>query len=93
MPADFPLGLTFDDVLLVPQHSDVLPRDVSVAPETRPDGLQTMPAALGPFIDSETGRLEEPRSVESVADVTLDLGGYRQGSHNEVLVGRVLRLV
>ena len=31
MPADFPLGLTFDDVLLVPQHSDVLPRDVSVA--------------------------------------------------------------
>ncbi|HTF87308.1 MAG TPA: IMP dehydrogenase [Planctomycetota bacterium] len=31
MPADFPLGLTFDDVLLVPQHSDVLPRDVVVA--------------------------------------------------------------
>ncbi len=31
MPADFPIGLTFDDVLLVPQHSDVLPRDVSVA--------------------------------------------------------------
>jgi len=25
--------------------------------------------------------------------VTLDLGGYRQGSHNEVLVGRSLRLV
>ena len=25
--------------------------------------------------------------------VTLDLGGYRQGSHNEVLVGRALRLV
>ncbi len=28
MPSDFPEGLTFDDVLLVPQHSDVLPRDV-----------------------------------------------------------------
>ena len=25
--------------------------------------------------------------------VTLDLGGYRMGSHNEVLVGRSLRLV
>ena len=25
--------------------------------------------------------------------VTLDLAGYRQGSHNEVLVGRSLRLV
>jgi uncharacterized protein len=25
--------------------------------------------------------------------VTLDLGGYRQGSHNEVLVGRALRIV
>jgi len=35
------------------------PRDVSAAPETRPDALQTMPAALGPFIDSETGRLED----------------------------------
>lgn len=31
MPADFPIGLTFDDVLLIPQHSDTLPRDVSVA--------------------------------------------------------------
>ncbi len=27
MPSDFPEGLTFDDVLLVPQHSDVLPKD------------------------------------------------------------------
>jgi uncharacterized protein len=25
--------------------------------------------------------------------VTLDLGGYRTGSHNEVLVGRALRVV
>ncbi len=49
----------------------LLPRDVLGAPETRPDGLQTMPAALGPFIDSETGRLEEPQSA--AADVTLDL--------------------
>jgi uncharacterized protein len=25
--------------------------------------------------------------------VTLDLAGYRQGSHNEVLVGRALKVV
>ena len=29
--ADLPEGLTFDDVLLVPQHSDVLPNEVSLA--------------------------------------------------------------
>jgi len=57
------------------------PRDLSAAPETRPDALQTMPAALGPFIDSETGRLDdapargvptlpaaEPAVHEAVAD-------------------------
>ena len=27
---EIPEGLTFDDVLLVPAHSDVLPRDVDV---------------------------------------------------------------
>jgi IMP dehydrogenase/GMP reductase len=26
--ADVPVALTFDDVLLVPRHSDVLPREV-----------------------------------------------------------------
>ncbi|MCC6405921.1 MAG: IMP dehydrogenase [Planctomycetes bacterium] len=31
MPHEMPLGLTFDDVLLVPRHSDVMPRDVDVA--------------------------------------------------------------
>ena len=29
--AEFPEGLTFDDVLLVPQHSDVLPNEVVLA--------------------------------------------------------------
>src|SRR5262249_5247674 len=28
--APFPEGLTFDDVLLVPRHSDVMPRDVDL---------------------------------------------------------------
>jgi chemosensory pili system protein ChpA (sensor histidine kinase/response regulator) len=50
----------------------LLPRDVSVAPETRPDGLETMPAALGPFIDSETGRLEDVPPIVSTG-VSLDL--------------------
>jgi IMP dehydrogenase len=31
MSTEFPEGLTFDDVLLVPRHSDVLPRDVKLA--------------------------------------------------------------
>ncbi len=31
MPHEMPLGLTFDDVLLLPRHSDVMPRDVDVA--------------------------------------------------------------
>lgn len=51
---------------------------------------------------SELPRLLEPGVRESVVEagkahgftyVTLDLGGYRTGSHNEVLVGRSLRLV
>ena len=28
---EIPEGLTFDDVLLVPAHSDVIPRDVDVS--------------------------------------------------------------
>ena len=31
MPNEMPLGLTFDDVLLVPRRSDVIPKDVNVA--------------------------------------------------------------
>ncbi|HTQ05593.1 MAG TPA: ATP-dependent sacrificial sulfur transferase LarE [Polyangiaceae bacterium] len=50
----------------------------------------------------ELPRLLEPGVRERALDagkrhgfryVTLDLGGYRQGSHNEVLAGRSLRLV
>jgi uncharacterized protein len=51
---------------------------------------------------SELGRLVEPGIRERVVDagkrhgfsyVALDLAGYRTGSHNEVLVGRALRVV
>jgi uncharacterized protein len=51
---------------------------------------------------SELERLLEPGVRERVVEagkrhgftyVTLDLGGYRTGSHNEVLVGRGLRLI
>ena len=34
---EIPEGLTFDDVLLVPAHSDVLPRDVDVTTHFTPD--------------------------------------------------------
>lgn len=34
---DIPLALTFDDVLLVPQYSEVLPKDASVATLLAPD--------------------------------------------------------
>ena len=38
------------------------PRDVSVrAGDPTRRACRPMPAALGPFIDSETGRLEEPQ--------------------------------
>jgi chemosensory pili system protein ChpA (sensor histidine kinase/response regulator) len=49
------------------------PRDVSMAPETKPDGLQTMPAALGPFIDSETGRLQDAPLPAVSRTVELDM--------------------
>ncbi|MFT4541540.1 MAG: IMP dehydrogenase [Planctomycetota bacterium] len=31
MQEELPVGLTFDDVLLIPQHSDVLPKDVKIS--------------------------------------------------------------
>ncbi|MCG3190633.1 MAG: Sensor histidine kinase RcsC [Burkholderiaceae bacterium] len=47
------------------------PRDVSMAPETQPDALQTMPAALGPFIDSETGRLRDEPALSRRVDLDM----------------------
>ncbi len=73
VPANEPIDLIELELPEV-EAEPLMARDVSVAPETRPDVLQTMPAALGPFIDSETGRLEEPSAAEPMADVTLDLG-------------------
>jgi uncharacterized protein len=51
---------------------------------------------------SEISRATDPETREAMLQagkkagfkyVTLDLGGYRQGSHNEVLVGRSLKVV
>jgi uncharacterized protein len=51
---------------------------------------------------SELGRALDPAVRERMVDagkehgfnyVTLDLAGYRQGSHNEVLIGRALRVI
>jgi pyridinium-3,5-biscarboxylic acid mononucleotide sulfurtransferase len=52
--------------------------------------LEELPRLLAPGVREaavEAGKRHGFRYV------TLDLGGYRQGSHNEVLVGRSLRLV
>ncbi|MBE7419240.1 MAG: Hpt domain-containing protein [Ideonella sp.] len=69
------------------------PRDVSAAPDTRPDALQTMPAALGPFIDSETGRLDDApasrREAEPVAEATLHESA---AEHEQVKVIGPLRI-
>jgi len=51
---------------------------------------------------AELGRAAEPGVREAIVEagkrhgfryITLDLAGYRVGSHNEVLVGRALRVV
>lgn len=39
------------------------------------------------------GRIVESGKKHGFRYVTLDLGGYRMGSHNEVLVGRALKIV
>lgn len=36
LTSDVPLALTFDDVLLVPRHSEVLPRDVDLSTPLHP---------------------------------------------------------
>ncbi len=57
MAEDIPFALTFDDVLLVPQHSEVLPKDVSVATDLAPGVRLNLPiisAAMDTVTDSRT---------------------------------------
>ncbi len=53
-------------------------------------GLDELPRALEGDI---RGRIVAAGKDAGFKYVTIDLGGYRQGSHNEVLVGRSLRVV
>ena len=53
-------------------------------------GLDELPAVLAP---GAREAVVEAGKRHGFRYVTLDLGGYRQGSHNEVLAGRSLRLV
>jgi uncharacterized protein len=53
-------------------------------------GLDELPRLLEPGVRE---RMLEAGKRQGFRYVTLDLGGYRQGSHNEVLNGRSLRLV
>ena len=45
------------------------------------------------FAPAVRERLLEAGKRQGFAYVTVDLGGYRQGSHNELLTGRQLKLV
>lgn len=53
-------------------------------------GLDELPQLLEPGVRE---RMVDAGKRHGFRYVTLDLGGYRQGSHNEVLAGRSLRLV
>lgn len=51
-------GLTFDDVLLVPQKSGVLPKDVDLSVKLTPDiklNIPVMSAAMDTVTDSRMG--------------------------------------
>jgi IMP dehydrogenase len=53
----FPLGLTFDDVLLVPAYTDVLPKDIDVATHVTPSirlNIPLMSAAMDTVTESQT---------------------------------------
>jgi uncharacterized protein len=53
-------------------------------------GLDELPRVLEPGVRE---RMLESGKQHGFRYVTLDLGGYRMGSHNEVLAGRSLRVV
>jgi len=53
-------------------------------------GLDELPRVLEPGVRE---RMVESGKQHGFRYVTLDLGGYRMGSHNEVLAGRSLRVV
>ncbi len=57
LTADVPLALTFDDVLLVPAHSEVLPRDVDVSTALTPSLRLRLPlvsAAMDTVTEART---------------------------------------
>jgi uncharacterized protein len=53
-------------------------------------GIDEIARAVDPAV---RGAVVEAGKEHGFRYVTLDLGGYRTGSHNEVLMGRSLRVV
>src|SRR4029453_2651251 len=57
LTSDVPLALTYDDVLLVPRHSTVLPSDVSLATALTTDiplNIPLVSSAMDPVTESDT---------------------------------------
>jgi IMP dehydrogenase len=65
MSLELPLGLTFDDVLLVPAHSDVIPRDVDVSTRFSRNVPINLPLASA--------------AMDTVTEATLAIGLAREG--------------
>ena len=64
--ADFPLGLSFDDVLLLPRLSAILPGDADISSQLVPGFDMKIPvlsAAMDTVSESELGKAVWPSST------------------------------
>ena len=98
LPEKFaPLGLTYDDVLLLPGHSDLAPQDYHRNRLQEYDGLTAAARSLGyALVPARVVALGASQSFSST--VTIDAGSdagvhpYLTVVNNDGLVGRVLRV-
>jgi len=71
--AQTPIALTAESVGVI--ELDLPDLDIQpshgAAPDTQPDSMETMPAALGPYVDSNRGALEGPAAVSKMIDLSL----------------------
>jgi len=71
LPPAQPIDLIALDLPEV-EPEPIAPRDVWAAPaDTQPDSLDTMPAALGPYVDSKRSSLDAPPAVSRLMALSL----------------------